>query len=278
MSQVDQPTVSVCIPVYNGADFIRAAIDSVFAQTMRFFELIVLDNQSTDATPNILEQYCDERMRVVRHATNIGATANFNAALHEARGDWIKILCADDLLYPSCLERQLAWATAQAIRPVMICGARDIVDAKGRHWLRRAFPATDGMLPGPEAIRRTVRAGTNLFGEPAAVLMRRETVLRTDGFDPSWRFCMDLDVWVKLLQHGDVFVSREALCAFRVSPQSWSMALVGSQAREFGEWLTRRHGDGLLSVQPGDLRVGRLKAYLLMLQRWFFYGLLKWRG
>ncbi|MDD3275646.1 MAG: glycosyltransferase [Kiritimatiellales bacterium] len=263
--------VSVCIPVYNGAAFIAAAVESVLAQTFHDFELIILDNASTDQTADILSRFKDERLRIVRHPSNIGATANFNAALSEARGVWVKILCADDLLYPDCLEKQMAAAGSPDSRPVLLCAARDIINARGRRLMSRRFPGAAGWMPGCDAIRRSIRAGTNLLGEPAAVLMHRETALNVGGFDPAWRFCTDLDLWVRILQYGDLYVDPAVLCAFRVSTQSWSIALVRSQAKEFCRWMTQRQNDGLLRTVWIDRQAGRMKAYLLMIQRRIFY-------
>lgn len=278
MIQTAQPSVSVCIPVYNGAAFIAEAVESVLTQTFKDFELIVLDNASTDETPLILERFNDVRLRIIRHASNIGATANFNAALREARGEWVKILCADDLLYPDCLKQQMQDASlAGEKKLVLLCSARDIIDAVGRHWMRRGFPGRSGVISGPEAIHRSVRAGTNLFGEPAAVLMHRATALQAGGFDPAWRFCTDLDLWVRILQYGGLCTASAALCAFRVSAQSWSMSLVRSQAAEFCGWMARRQQDGLLQANRPDLLAGWLKAHVLMAQRWAFYRILKWR-
>jgi glycosyltransferase involved in cell wall biosynthesis len=270
--------VSVCIPVYNGEAFIAAAVESVLAQTFYNFELIVLDNASTDQTADILSRFKDERLRIVRHSSNIGATANFNAALSEARGVWIKILCADDLLYPDCLEKQMAAAGSPDSSPVLLCAARDIINARGRRLMSRRFPRVSGLMSGRDAIRRSIRAGTNLLGEPAAVLMHRETALSVSGFDPAWYFCTDLDLWVRILQYGNLYVDPSVLCAFRVSTQSWSITLVRSQAKEFCRWMIQRQNDGLLHAGWIDRQAGRMKAYLLMMQRRIFYRMVNWRG
>ncbi len=275
MSHAAPPLVSVCIPVYNGAAFIAEAVNSVLAQTFRDFELVLLDNASIDETPRILQRFDDDRLRIIQHRTNIGAAANFNAALQEARGEWVKILCADDLLYPDCLQAQLVAALqCGSEHPVLLCAPRDIIDAAGRRWMRRGFPGKSGIHAGAEAVSRSVRTGTNLFGEPAAVLMHRETALLAGGFDPAWRFCIDLDFWVRILQYGNVYTTSAALCAFRVSPQSWSMALVHSQAREFCEWMARSQRSGSLKAGRGVLLLGRLNAYALMIQRLLFYRLM----
>lgn len=272
MTQGTQPVVSVCIPVYNGAGFIAETVRSVLSQTFTEFELLVLDNASTDETPKILEQFDDSRLRVIRHPSNIGATANFNSALSAARGVWVKILCADDLLYPDCLKQQLS-RIGESKELVMVCGARDIIDAGGHRWMRRGFPGRSGVWFGTKALCRSVRSGTNLFGEPGAVLVRRETALQAGGFDPAWRFCTDLDLWLRILQYGNLYVEPDVLCAFRVSVQSWSISLVWSQAKEFRRWVCERQKGGLLRASRTDRLTGCAKAYVLMMQRWVFYKL-----
>ncbi len=266
------PSLSVCIPVYNGAAFVAEAVESVLAQTFHDFELIVLDNASTDGTLQRLERFDDKRLRIIRHASNIGAAANFNAALQEASGEWVKILCADDLLYPDCLQQQLAEVESHLESPpVLFSCARDIIDDNGRRWMRRSFQKVEGRVAGAKAIHRSACAGTNLLGEPGAVLMHRETALKVGGFDPACCFCIDLDLWDRILQHGDLYVDPVVRCAFRVSTNSWSASLGHSQAKEFSDWLVGRQREGVLSLSRAEMFVGRVRAYLLMAQRWVFY-------
>lgn len=276
VTQRSEPSVSVCIPVYNGAAFIAEAVKSVLAQTFADFELIVLDNASTDATPHILGQFTDMRLRIVHHASNIGAIANWNAALREARGEWVKILCADDLLYPNCLEQQMLNAAPSCgEHPVLLCSAFDIIDAPGRRWMRCGFSGRSGPTSAFGAIRRSIRAGTNLFGPPAAVLMRRESALQAGGFDPAWVYCLDIDLWVRILQQGDLYVSSTALCAFRISALSLSIPQIRTGATDFYDWMLQRQQDGLLRVRCFEMLMGRLMAHLRMAQRRIFYGILK---
>lgn len=274
-----RPLVSVCIPVYNSEAFVAAAVASVLKQTFNDFELIVLDNASTDGTSRILAQFDDARLRIIRHTFNIGAVANFNTALSEARGEWVKILCADDLLYPDCLEQQLQDVVlCGKDPPVLLCCARDVIDAGTRRWMRRAFSCQSGAISGVDAVRRSVCAGTNLFGEPAAVLMNRDAALKAGGFNSAWHFCTDLDLWVRILQYGNLYANATSLCAFRVSAQSWSISLVRVQANEFCLWMKRCQQSGLLHATHTELLGARIRAYVLMMQRWAFYKVVNGRG
>lgn len=104
---MDNPKVSIGLPVYNGEKYLPQAIESVLAQTYRDFELIISDNASTDRTQEICEAYAaqDERIRYYRSEKNLGAAPNFNRVFELARGDYFQWLAADDLLEPALLEK-----------------------------------------------------------------------------------------------------------------------------------------------------------------------------
>jgi len=96
-----KPLVTVAIPTYNsGERFLSDAIDSVLAQSFTNFELLISDNCSPDNTSDVVAEYQDPRIRYVRHETNIGANANFNYCLDDARGDYLLLLSDDDLIDP----------------------------------------------------------------------------------------------------------------------------------------------------------------------------------
>jgi glycosyltransferase involved in cell wall biosynthesis len=97
----DQPKISVILPVYNGENYLRDALESVFAQTETNFELIVGDDGSTDRTPDILAEFGDPRMRVFRAEKNRGQFGNPNWLLPQARSALIKFVCHDDILVQS---------------------------------------------------------------------------------------------------------------------------------------------------------------------------------
>jgi glycosyltransferase involved in cell wall biosynthesis len=101
------PKVSIGMPVYNGERYLREALDSVLAQTFPDFEVVISDNASTDATPDICQGYIkmDERVRYARHATNIGVVANFNRTFLLSRAPYFKWQAHDDRLAPEFLER-----------------------------------------------------------------------------------------------------------------------------------------------------------------------------
>lgn len=106
------PRVTVVIPVHNRAHYIGSAVESVLAQTYPDFEIVVVDDGSTDATPDIVRGFADPRVRLERHETNLGIPAARNRGLDAARGEYIATLDSDDLAHPKRLERQVAFLDA----------------------------------------------------------------------------------------------------------------------------------------------------------------------
>ena len=100
------PKVSIGMPVYNGERFIRKALDSLLAQTFTDFELIISDNASTDATPEICKEYAkrDNRIRFIRQPKNMGAIWNFNFVLQEAQGEYFMWAASDDMWASNWIE------------------------------------------------------------------------------------------------------------------------------------------------------------------------------
>jgi glycosyltransferase involved in cell wall biosynthesis len=228
------PRVSVVVPAYNSVAFIDATMRSILAQTFSDFELVVSDHSSTDGTWEVLQQFAaDRRVRLSRLAFGGGAPANFNAVTELATGEFLKLVCGDDLLYPDCLAEQVA---ALAARPsaVLAASTRDVIDAAGVPVLRnRGLAGLRGEVRGTEAIRRTVLAGTNIFGEPASVLFKRDALVDARGWDGRFPYLIDLATCCAVLLGGNLVAVPRSLAAFRVSQSQWSVQLVRAQANQF---------------------------------------------
>src|SRR5688500_6704463 len=104
--------ISVCIPTFNYGHFLGRAVESVLAQDHGDFELIVVDNASTDDTQAVLARYDDPRLRVVRNPSNLGLFGNFERCLELAGGELVKFLASDDWLHPAYLREAVALAEA----------------------------------------------------------------------------------------------------------------------------------------------------------------------
>lgn len=268
------PVVSVVIPAYNGVQVIGETIRSVLNQSYADYELIVVDDASVDQTFEVVSGIQDPRLRIVRNATNLGFEGNFNRALEEARGEFIKVLPMDDLLYPTCLERQVAVLEAAEFQNVcLVACAKDVITGRGEIVIR-GRKGFSGWLPGGQAIRKTVRAGTNIFGEPGAVLFRRSMLPQVGRFDGSLPYMIDLDLWCRLLLHGDAYVIPETLCAFRIWPESMSVKLARKQTDQLRGFFKRLSSRSEFGVRASDICLGSLRAYCNSLARMAVYRLL----
>jgi glycosyltransferase involved in cell wall biosynthesis len=242
------PRVSVCIPLYEKADYVARTIDSVLSQTFTDFELVVLDNASTDGSAEVVDRYDDPRLRVVRNAETLPMIENFDATVRETRAPLVKLLNADDLVEPEALARQVAVMDAEP--GVAFVGSRHhLVDDDGR------VVAPDRMLATPDLIgrqdraavvRRVVRHGGNPLGAPGNMLFRRTAFDAIGGFPTYDSYVLDVALAVRLTIVGDFYGLPETLARFRLAVDSegaadrWRNLRV---QRDFVRRLQREHAD-----------------------------------
>lgn len=270
---IDRPLVSVCIPTYLGEAHLAAAIDSVLGQSLTNLELVIIDDNSPDTTQRVVASYDDPRIRYQRNTRNLGPEGNWNRCLQVARGRYFKLLPQDDLLYPDTLQRQIEILEQdQDGRLALVFGARDIIDAKGRVMTRRGYPGgREGMIHATSLVRRCVRLGTNLIGEPGGVLMRKSLADQVGAFDASIGYIIDLDYWVRLLAHGNAYYMGNPVSAFRVSSGSWSVAIGGRQSEEYRHFIAKLRAQPEWGIGNLDALAGNLMARLNTLMRLAFY-------
>lgn len=281
-TEIDEatPLVSVCIPAYRGAAHLRAAIDSVLAQTMSDFELIIIDDNSPDETQDIVEGYTDPRVRYLRNPTNLGPEGNWNRCLQEARGRYFKLVPQDDVLYAETLKRQIAVLEQDVEEKIaLVFGSRAIINADGRELTRRGYPSgKEGQIPGERLIRRCVRFGTNLIGEPGGVLLRKTLADKVGAFDGDISYVIDLDYWVRLLRHGDGYYMTNPVSAFRVSSGSWSVDIGSGQSVEYQRFISKLRQQPGISLDLGDILGGQVMARVNNLLRLLFYQFVLKKG
>ena len=128
---VNDPFVTIAIPTFNRALWLKECVLSALAQSYPRFEVLVSDNASTDETEDVLKNFADRRLRVVRQESNIGLLGNWNACLAEARGEYIVLVPDDDRIAPKMLERCIATFRKEPEIPIVIT----LVD-----YVSRTFP------------------------------------------------------------------------------------------------------------------------------------------
>lgn len=270
--------ISVCIPSYNSEKYIALAIESVLLQTCQEFELIVVDDCSTDNTFEIAKAFNDPRIQLIRNKANLGAQSNWNKCLSLATGKYIKILPGDDTLYPECLAKQLAVLMDSENDDVsFVYCSRDVVDAQGRHVMKARFPGS-GRVSRSTMIKRNVRHGMNVIGEPGAVMFRKSASQKAGGFDASLPYIIDLNYWIRLLDYGDAYALQETLCTFRLSNANWSARLGKNRRTNYLAFIDRHYADAGTDLSKFDYAWGVARAYINELLRSALYLYLKVRA
>jgi glycosyltransferase involved in cell wall biosynthesis len=276
MDSNKKPLVTVAIPVFRGARYIRSAIDSVLSQSFRDYELLVVDNASDDGTVEVVRSYSDPRIVLVCNEKNIGAEGNWNKCLMLAKGDYIKILPHDDTLDRDCLKDQVDVLVADQRRELsLVFCARKIISKEGKVLAkRRVRGIAKGVIAARRLIRLCVRRGTNLIGEPGAVLFRTSAARASGNFNGTLPYVIDLDYWVRLLDHGDAYYIDNPLSSFRVSGGSWSVEIGARQSNDYIRFIELVSMKRVDYISNFDKFLGRLAAALNGFLRRIFYRFL----
>lgn len=225
--------VTVLLAAYNGGAYLREAVDSVLSQTFEDFELLIVDDASTDGSIDALPS--DPRIRVLSNERNLGQIPSLNRGLREAQGEYVARLDHDDVCLPRRLEAQVALLDASP--GVALCATwADIVDTEGRLWtpVRPRIQSFDEFAAA-------VVAGQVFLVHPT-LMFRRDAILRLGGFDESLSAAEDHDLYRKLvLAREDVRVVEETLLRYRRHDEQMtiakSAAVWGSDARSYERFL-----------------------------------------
>lgn len=204
------PRLSVIVPTYNRAHTIRLCLDSVLKQTFSTFELIVVDDCSTDATVEIVQSYADKRIRCITLEKNSGAQAARNRGIREAKGDWIAFQDSDDEWLPEKLEKQLLALGQVNFDPwtVVHTGAIWLDTATGRH-LKVDAP----LIEGEAVYSKLLMAPSPLF---PTLLVSRQALERINYLDENAPAYQEWDTSIRLAKFCKFIYLREPLFIYHL--------------------------------------------------------------
>lgn len=215
-----RPCVSILMTTYNHEQFIGEAIESCLAQTFSDFELIVVNDGSTDRTASIIASYQDPRL-VVIHQENGGPSLATNAGVAAARGAYLALMSGDDVCEPTRLQRQ--WEASRAHPDAAIFSHVALIDGKGAPAKEAAWtsvPFNQPPMNRSEIALRLVSKG-NFLCAPTAFLPKAR-VVEAGGLNPSLFQLQDLDLWLRLLVRCDFVTLAEPLLRYRIHDHNLS--------------------------------------------------------
>ncbi|MBP3196930.1 MAG: glycosyltransferase, partial [Butyrivibrio sp.] len=200
--------VSIVLPTYNGAQFLKESIDSVIKQTISDWELIIVDDCSTDQTPEIADFYStiDSRIRVIHNKDNKKLPASLNIGFKNANGDYLSWTSDDNYYYPQAIETMLDYLDANVSCP-MVCAGMKVIDKNG-------IEVGDYEEYSPSGIYYDNSVG-------ACFLYRREVLDTIGWYDESNFGIEDYEYWLRILREcGDIEYIKDTLYAYRVHEKS----------------------------------------------------------
>lgn len=249
---MNQPLVSIVIPVYNGMPYLVECVESALSQTYPEIEVIVVENHSDDGSAEWLREQGDPRLRVVYRDSTQPAPENWTQAIEESSGRFVKLMCADDLIRSDTVATQVAELVAHP-EAVMAASRRRIIDPQGKSMKdKHGLGTMSGVVDGLVALRNCCLSGTNPFGEPAAVMFDGERIRAAMPWRSRWPYMIDVATYAELLRDGAVVCDQSVLASFRVTATSWSSTLLDQQPIQFRAWRDDMIAAGIVRFSTVD--------------------------
>lgn len=212
----EHPLLTVAIPTYNCAHFLPDAIGSVMRQGLDDFELLILDNASEDNTEEVVRSFENEHIRYIRNSSNLGSRENGNRCMLNARGRYVKFLCADDVLLDGVLEKQLKILES---RPDIALVSCDNFITDEHLQIEGTFHAFPGVCSGARVIDACLSWISNYIGGPSNVMFRREQAAGLVA-DHTYNAVSDWKFYLQLLARGGYASIGEMGYLYRKHPTS----------------------------------------------------------
>lgn len=213
---MNSPLISVIMPVYNTAPFLKEAIESMLTQTESDFELILINDASTDNSSEVIAQFNDSRIRLINNDKNLGLAVSLNKAIRVSTGKYIARMDGDDIALPTRFEEQLK-IIKSADRRTVVCSTCLLIDELGNKigkW------KDDSKYSSPKEIRKQL-PNNNCIVHPS-VMVRRD-LLSEFFYDPEQHESEDYDLWLRMASDDVQFLKiTQPLVLHRIRKQSFT--------------------------------------------------------
>lgn len=247
MNMNTAPLVSVVTPFYNTEAYLVECIESVLTQTYQNWEYVLVNNCSTDRSPEIAQHYVekDRRLRLIHNEQFLTQIPNYNHALRQISPEskYCKIVQADDWIFPNCLEEMVR--VAESAPNVALVGSYTLIETRPSH---RGLPYTCPVIPGRQILRRYLADDLTVFGSPTCVMYRTRDVLAQCPFFDIESPVDDIDACFQVLQKGDfAFVHQVLTFTRRENESICSKIYEYSPSLLYSLILTYRYGPKLFA-------------------------------
>lgn len=216
--------VSVIVPTFNRANYLKVAIESVLKQKYKNLEIIITDNASTDNTIEIVKAFNDERIIYYRNPENIGIARNHNKALELCTGEYIQLFSDDDIMLPECIQKKVDilnrfQSVGLVHSDINIINGAGVITSEN-HWAKKAWKkwanlhSESKFFPKQEYHKYLYRI-RNFISMPS-VMIRRSVVNKIGFMNEDLSYIIDWDYWLKITLLEDVYYINEKLISYRL--------------------------------------------------------------
>lgn len=229
------PKVSVCIPIYNGEKYLKETLDSVAKQSFKNFELVISDDFSSDNSIeviiSVLKCFPNINYSIYKNKKK-GIGNNWNNCLIHARGEYIKFIFQDDLMYPNCLETLIRYLDLNN-DVCLVSSKREIITDSSeysKNWIKNFYSLQSNLLNfeynkkfDKEVFQNWFFNKTmNIVGEPSCVLFRKSIIKKIGLFNIHFKQYLDFEYWYRIAAVNKLVVLEDVLVKFRVHDESAS--------------------------------------------------------
>lgn len=205
------PEISVILPVYNAERYLKYAVDSILDQSYGNFELLLINDGSTDKSKELIDAYAKSDKRIIPiHQDNIGLVATLNKGIKLSKGTYIARMDADDISLPRRFEEQVKLLNSN--KNAVLCGSCfDVINEYNEFIKLGVAPAFDEDLKRSMHLYNPIAHGSVMF--------KKSAFLKTDGYSSTVGPTEDYDLWIKLATLGDFVFSEKSVFKWRINPE-----------------------------------------------------------
>lgn len=212
---MNDPLVTVLMTVYNGENYLKAAVQSVLDQSFKDFEFLIINDCSTDNSPDVIRNFNDSRIRLIDNEMNIGQTRSLNKGLSLAKGRYLARMDADDLAFPAWLEKNLNLLKSLPQTALVSCKALVIDGANKAQKILNTPTEWEEMV-----LRSLTASPVNHVG----AVFKTDVILSVGGYDETLKIAADFELWSRLIRKNiQLATNDEVLVAIRVHEKSASV-------------------------------------------------------
>jgi len=268
------PKVTVCLPTFNKARYLPTAIESVLAQEFRDYELLIVDDASTDGTGEAVQSFHDSRIRYIRNPENLGLVENWNRCLALALAEYTIIFHDDDVMLPKLLRREVEVLESDP-EVVLVHTAAQPIDSNGAVVCIPPPDEWPALTSGLEFIIRNW-GPKEAFVIMPSVMFRKSLALKLGAFDTDMQYRVDADLWQRLAFEGKMAYVDEVLISNRIHSSQTTQRIQTNSLQMLDERLKFAHATRKLVAAHGanldrdiDRRISReLASDLPQMRRW----------